>query len=118
MARRLTRDCSTLIAGTVIGYQFEVQIGVRISGDSDPTVPGLGGLYDRDRLSRIKDGGALRYRGVDIEDPGQQVTHAGCRVGSTLGQRLPPAEMFPLPPTPAMRVDVQAGSAMLALISS
>ncbi|ETB14740.1 citrate synthase, partial [Mycobacterium avium subsp. avium 10-9275] len=68
-----------------------------------------------------KDGGALRYRGVDIEDlVSQQVTFGdvwALLVDGKFGHGLPPAEPFPLPiHTGDVRVDVQAGLAMLAPI--
>src|ERR1700749_333415 len=68
-----------------------------------------------------KDGGALRYRGVDIEDlVNQQVTFGdvwALLVDGKFGHGLPPAEPFPLPiHTGDVRVDVQAGLAMLAPI--
>ena len=68
-----------------------------------------------------KDGGALRYRGVDIQDlVSQQVTFGdvwALLVDGKFGHGLPPAEPFPLPiHTGDVRVDVQAGLAMLAPI--
>src|ERR1700759_5443144 len=68
-----------------------------------------------------KDGGALRYRGVDIEDlVGQHVTFGdvwALLVDGKLGPGLPPAEPFPLPVhTGDVRVDVQAALAMLSPI--
>ena len=68
-----------------------------------------------------KDGGALRYRGVDIEDlVNRQVTFGdvwGLLVDGRFGHGLPPAEPFPLPiHSGDVRVDVQAGLAMLAPI--
>ena len=68
-----------------------------------------------------KDGGALRYRGVDIEDlVGQRVTFGdvwALLVDGKFGHGLPPAEPFPLPiHSGDVRVDVQAGLAMLAPI--
>jgi citrate synthase len=66
-----------------------------------------------------KDGGALRYRGVDIEDlVGLRVTFGNVwalLVDGRFGPGLPPAEPFPLPVhTGDVRVDVQAALAMLA----
>jgi citrate synthase len=64
-----------------------------------------------------KEGGALRYRGVDIEDlvgavPFEQVW--GLLVDGTLAPGLPPAEPHPLAVrTGDPRVDVQAALAML-----
>lgn len=68
-----------------------------------------------------RDGGALRYRGVDIEDLVAHRTTFGnvwaLLVDGKFGQGLPPAEPFPLPiHTGDVRVDVQAGLAMLAPI--
>jgi citrate synthase len=68
-----------------------------------------------------KDGGALRYRGVDIEDlVGRRVTFGDAwalLVDGKFGHGLPPAEPFPLPiHSGDVRVDVQAGLAMLAPI--
>lgn len=68
-----------------------------------------------------REGGALRYRGVDIEDlVGEHVTFGDAwalLVDGEFGRGLPPAEPFPLPiHTGDVRVDVQAGLAMLAPI--
>ncbi|HWF71239.1 MAG TPA: citrate synthase 2, partial [Mycobacterium sp.] len=68
-----------------------------------------------------KDGGALRYRGVDIEDlVGRHITFGDAwalLVDGKFGHGLPPAEPFPLPiHSGDVRVDVQAGLAMLAPI--
>src|SRR6059058_5473209 len=68
-----------------------------------------------------KDGGALRYRGVDIEDlVNRHVTFGdvwALLVDDKFGHSLPPAEPFPLPiHSGDVRVDVQAGLAMLAPI--
>jgi citrate synthase len=65
-----------------------------------------------------KEGGALRYRGVDIEDlvgrvPYEQVW--GLLVDGTLKPGLPPAEPWPLTVRSGnARVDVQAALAMLS----
>jgi citrate synthase len=65
-----------------------------------------------------KDGGALRYRGVDLEDLAGKVTFGdvwALLVDGRFGQGLPPAEPFPIPVhTGDVRVDVQAALAMLA----
>ncbi|KQY08599.1 citrate synthase 2 [Mycobacterium sp. Root135] len=68
-----------------------------------------------------KDGGALRYRGVDVEDlVAKRVTFGdvwSLLVDGAFGRGLTPAEPFPLPiHTGDVRVDVQAGLAMLAPI--
>jgi citrate synthase len=68
-----------------------------------------------------KDGGALRYRGVDIAElVDRRVTFGdvwGLLVDGRFGHGLDPAEPFPLPiHSGDVRVDVQAGLAMLAPI--
>ena len=65
-----------------------------------------------------KEGGALRYRGVDIEDLVGKVTFAkvwGLLVDGSYEPGLPPAVPYPIPlRTGDTRVDVQAGLAQLA----
>jgi citrate synthase len=65
-----------------------------------------------------KEGGALRYRGVDIEDLVGNVTFAkvwGLLVDGSYEPGMPPAQPFPIPlRTGDTRVDVQAGLAQLA----
>ncbi|CAN5252227.1 citrate synthase 2 [soil metagenome] len=89
----------------------------------DDFVSGLEGVvaFTSDIAEPDKDGGALRYRGVDIEElVGQRVTFGNVwalLVDGRFGPGLPPAEPFPLPiHTGDVRVDVQAGLAMLAPI--
>ncbi|CAM4470511.1 citrate synthase 2 [Nocardia ninae] len=86
-------------------------------------VSGLEGVvaFTTDIAEPDKDGGALRYRGVDIENLVEgQVTFGdvwALLVDGEFGRGLPPAEPFPLPVhTGDVRVDVQAGLAMLAPI--
>ncbi|MBY6413060.1 citrate synthase 2 [Rhodococcus sp. BP-252] len=86
-------------------------------------VSGLEGVvaFTTDIAEPDKDGGALRYRGVDIEDlVAKRVTFGNVwalLVDGRFGPGLPPAEPFPLPVhTGDVRVDVQAGLAMLAPI--
>ncbi len=86
-------------------------------------VPGLEGVvaFTTEIAEPDKDGGALRYRGVDIEDlVNQRITFGdvwGLLVDGRFGTGLAPAEPFPLPiHTGDVRVDVQAGLAMLAPI--
>ncbi|MGH3956371.1 citrate synthase 2 [Mycobacteroides salmoniphilum] len=85
--------------------------------------PGLEGVtaFATEIAEPDKDGGALRYRGVDIDDlVAQRVTFGdvwALLVDGKFGQGLPPAEPFPIPVhTGDVRVDVQAGLAMLAPI--
>src|ERR1700761_2395776 len=63
-------------------------------------------------------GGALRYRGVDIEDLVGKVSYGhvwGLLVDNEFDPGLPPAEPFPLPVhTGDVRVDVQSALAQLA----
>ena len=90
---------------------------------SDGFVEGLEGVvaFTTEIAEPDKDGGALRYRGVDIEDlVTQRVTFGdvwALLVDGRFGHGLPPAEPFPLPiHSGDVRVDVQAGLAMLAPI--
>ena len=85
--------------------------------------PGLAGVvaFETEIAEPDKDGGALRYRGVDIEDlVAHRVTFGdvwALLVDGRFGHGLPPAEPFPLPiHSGDVRVDVQAGLAMLAPI--
>ncbi|TCP56532.1 citrate synthase [Tamaricihabitans halophyticus] len=84
--------------------------------------PGLEGIvaFRTEIAEPDKDGGALRYRGVDIEDLTGKVTFGNVwalLVDGRFGQGLPPAEPFPLPVHSGdVRVDVQAALAMLAPI--
>ena len=65
-----------------------------------------------------KAGGALRYRGVDIEDLVGRVSYGnvwGLLVDGRFAPGLPPAEPFPVPVHSGdIRVDVQSALAMLA----
>ncbi|OLR89887.1 citrate synthase 2 [Actinokineospora bangkokensis] len=84
--------------------------------------PGLEGVvaFRTEIAEPDRDGGALRYRGVDIEDLAGKVTFGdvwALLVDGRFGTGLPPAEPFPLPVHSGdVRVDVQAGLAMLAPI--
>lgn len=84
--------------------------------------PGLEGViaFRTEIAEPDKDGGALRYRGVDIEDLAGKVSFGevwGLLVDGRFGKGLPPAEPFPIPVhTGNVRVDVQAALAMLAPI--
>ena len=82
--------------------------------------PGLEGVVAFE--SRIaepdKEGGALRYRGIDINDLVGHVSFGqvwGLLVDNAFDPGLPPAEPFPLPVhTGDVRVDVQSALATLA----
>jgi citrate synthase len=84
--------------------------------------PGLEGVvaFHTEIAEPDRDGGSLRYRGVDIEDLAGIVSFGdvwGLLVDARFGNGLPPAEPFPLPVhTGDVRVDVQAALAMLAPI--
>jgi citrate synthase len=87
---------------------------------SDDFKPGLEGVlaFETEIAEPDKDGGALRYRGVDIEDLVGHVTFGNVwalLVDGKFGPGLPPAEPFPIPVHSGdVRVDVQAALAMLA----
>jgi citrate synthase len=84
--------------------------------------PGLEGViaFETEIAEPDKDGGALRYRGVDIEDLVGYITFGNVwalLVDGKFGPGLPPAEPFPIPVhTGDVRVDVQAALAMLSPI--
>ncbi|MGH8868047.1 MAG: citrate synthase 2 [Actinomycetes bacterium] len=82
--------------------------------------PGLEGVvaFESEIAEPDKEGGALRYRGVDIEDLVGRVSFGnvwGLLVDGRFNPGLPPAEPFPLPVHSGdIRVDVQSALAMLA----
>ncbi|HVV30602.1 MAG TPA: citrate synthase 2 [Mycobacteriales bacterium] len=88
---------------------------------ADPNfVPGLEGViaYESQIAEPDKEGGSLRYRGVDIEDlvGTKDYGHVwGLLVDGAFDPGLPPAEPFPVPVHSGdIRVDVQSALAMLA----
>jgi len=87
---------------------------------SDDFKPGLEGViaFESTIAEPDKEGSALRYRGVDIEDLVGRVTFGnvwGLLVDDEFNPGLPPAERFPLPVHSGdVRVDVQSAIAMLA----
>ena len=88
---------------------------------SDPDFkPGLEGViaFETEIAEPDKEGGSLRYRGVDIEDLVGHVSFGnvwGLLVDNEFNPGLPPAEPFPLPVHSGdVRVDVQCALAMLA----
>ncbi len=88
---------------------------------SDPDFrPGLEGViaFESEIAEPDKEGGALRYRGVDIKDLVGRVSYGqvwGLLVDGELDPGLPPAEPFPLPVhTGDIRVNVQSAIAQLA----
>jgi citrate synthase len=82
--------------------------------------PGLEGVvaFESEIAEPDKEGSALRYRGVDIEDLVGKVSFGnvwGLLVDGKFNPGLPPAEPFPLPVHSGdIRVDVQSAIAMLA----
>ncbi len=82
--------------------------------------PGLEGVvaFETEIAEPDKEGSALRYRGVDIEDLVGRVSFGnvwGLLVDNEFNPGLPPAEPFPLPVHSGdVRVDVQSALAMLA----
>ena len=89
---------------------------------ADETVfkPGLEGViaFESEIAEPDREGSALRYRGVDIEDLVGKVSFGnvwGLLVDGRFNPGLPPAEPFPLPVHSGdIRVDVQSAIAMLA----
>ena len=88
---------------------------------SDPDFkPGLEGViaFESQIAEPDREGGSLRYRGVDIEDLVGNVSFGnvwGLLVDNEVNPGLPPAEPFPLPVHSGdVRVDVQSALAMLA----
>lgn len=82
--------------------------------------PGLEGViaFETEIAEPDRDGGSLRYRGVDIEDLVGKVSFGnvwGLLVDGRFRPGLPPAEPFPIPVHSGdIRVDVQSAIAMLA----
>ena len=83
-------------------------------------VPGLEGVvaFETRIAEPDREGGALRYRGVDIEELAGRVSFGhvwGLLVDGKFAPGLPPAEPYPLPVHSGdIRVDVQSALAMLA----
>lgn len=87
---------------------------------SDDFKPGLEGViaFESEIAEPDKEGSALRYRGVDIEDLVGRVSFGnvwGLLVDDEFNPGLPNAEPFPLPVHSGdVRVDIQSAIAMLA----
>ena len=83
-------------------------------------VPGLEGViaFETQIAEPDREGSALRYRGVDVEDLVGRVSFGnvwGLLVDNEFNPGLPPAEPFPIPiHSGDVRVDVQSAIAMLA----
>ena len=82
--------------------------------------PGLEGVvaFETEIAEPDKEGGSLRYRGVDIEELVGHVSFGhvwGLLVDNAFTPGLPPAEPYPIPVHSGdIRVDVQSALAMLA----
>ena len=82
--------------------------------------PGLEGVvaFETEIAEPDKEGSALRYRGVDIEDLVGRIAFGnvwGLLVDGEFNPGLPPAEPFPIPVHSGdIRVDVQSAIAMMA----
>jgi citrate synthase len=82
--------------------------------------PGLEGVvaFETEIAEPDREGGALRYRGVDIEELVGHVSYGhvwGLLVDNSFEPGLPPAEPYPIPVHSGdIRVDVQSALAMLA----
>src|ERR1700760_757537 len=88
--------------------------------ERDPTFKaGLEGVIaaESEIAEPDRDGGSLRYRGVDIEELAGRVPYGkvwGLLVDGHLNPARPPAEPFPLPVHSGdIRVDIQSAVAML-----
>ncbi|HXZ66552.1 MAG TPA: citrate synthase 2 [Streptosporangiaceae bacterium] len=83
-------------------------------------VPGLEGIvaFETEIAEPDREGGSLRYRGVDIEELVGHVSYGhvwGLLVDNKFSPGLPPAEPYPIPVHSGdIRVDVQSALAMLA----
>jgi len=83
-------------------------------------VPGLEGVvaFETEIAEPDREGSALRYRGVDIEELVGHVSYGhvwGLLVDNSFEPGLPPAEPYPIPVHSGdIRVDVQSALAMLA----
>jgi citrate synthase len=93
------------------GIQIDVMLTVN---------PGLAGVvaFDTEIAEPDRDGGALRYRGIDIRSLAGRVSFGdvwGLLADGDFARGLPPAEPFPVPVHSGdIRVDVQAAVSMLA----
>ena len=87
---------------------------------SDDFKPGLEGViaFESEIAEPDKEGSALRYRGIDIDDLVGRVSFGnvwGLLVDNEFQPGLPASEPYPLPVhTGDVRVDVQSAIAMLA----
>jgi citrate synthase len=103
-----------------MGSTVTTQSTPAVPAPTDDFKPGLEGVvaFESAIAEPDKEGGSLRYRGVDIRDLVGRVSFGqvwGLLVDNEFGPGLPPAEPFPLPVhTGDIRVDVQSAVAQLA----
>jgi citrate synthase len=114
---------STPVAGAELASDFPIYNDRNNHWElkvSDDFKPGLEGViaFESEIAEPDKEGSALRYRGVDIEDLVGRVSFGnvwGLLVDDEFNPGLPNAEPFPLPVHSGdVRVDVQSAIAMLA----
>lgn len=92
----------------------------KAASDKPVFKPGLEGViaFETDIAEPDREGSALRYRGVDIEDLVGRVSFGnvwGLLVDGRFAPGLPPAEPYPVPVHSGdIRVDVQSAIAMMA----
>ena len=103
-----------------IGAELGSYLQIKEHSVSDDFKPGLEGViaFESEIAEPDKEGSALRYRGVDIDDLVGRVSFGnvwGLLVDDEFNPGLPNAEKFPLPVHSGdVRVDVQAAISMLA----
>ena len=103
-----------------LGAELGLYLRIKEHSVSDDFKPGLEGViaFESEIAEPDKEGSALRYRGVDIDDLVGRVSFGnvwGLLVDDEFNPGLPNAEKFPLPVHSGdVRVDVQAAISMLA----
>ena len=111
--RRITEPCRRT-AHRSAGTAGSADARITRSRQMSDFKPGLEGVvaFETEIAEPDKEGGALRYRGVDIEDLVGQVSFGnvwGLLVDGAFDPGLPPAEPFPIPVHSGdIRVDVQS----------
>jgi citrate synthase len=113
-------DAATKTPGNADG-QVSRNGGPAAKADDKPVFkPGLEGVvgFETEIAEPDREGNALRYRGVDIEDLVGRLSFGnvwGLLVDGRFAPGLPPAEPFPVPVHSGdIRVDVQSAIAMMA----
>ena len=99
------------------GQQLTKEMEARQMSDFTPGLEGVV-AFETEIAEPDKEGGSLRYRGVDIEELVAHVPYGhvwGLLVDNDFAPGLPPAEPYPIPVHSGdIRVDVQSALAMLA----